>query len=29
MIDEMFPLLVVSSMAAGILGVIVSSKLTA
>lgn len=29
MIDEMFPLLVVSSMAAGILGVVVSSKLTA
>ncbi|MPZ07544.1 MAG: hypothetical protein GEU26_14205 [Nitrososphaeraceae archaeon] len=28
MIDEMFPLLVVSSMAAGILGVVVSSKLT-
>lgn len=29
LIDEMFPLLVVSSMAAGILGVVVSSKLTA
>ena len=29
MIDEMFPLLIVSSMAAGILGVVVSSKLTA
>jgi hypothetical protein len=29
MIDEMFPLLVVSSIAAGILGVVVSSKLTA
>jgi hypothetical protein len=29
MIDEMFPLLVVSSMAAGILGVVISSKLTA
>lgn len=29
MIDEMFPLLVVSSMAAGILGIVVSSKLTA
>ena len=28
MIDEMYPLLVVSSMAAGILGVVVSSKLT-
>jgi len=28
-IDEMFPLLVVSSIAAGILGVVVSSKLTA
>ena len=29
MIDEMYPLLVVSSMAVGILGVVVSSKLTA
>jgi hypothetical protein len=28
MIDEMYPLLIVSSMAAGILGVVVSSKLT-
>jgi hypothetical protein len=29
MIDEMYPILLVSSMAAGILGVVVSSKLTA
>jgi hypothetical protein len=29
MIDEMYPLLVVSSMATGILGVVISSKLTA
>ena len=29
MIDEMYPILVVSSMAVGILGVVVSSKLTA
>jgi hypothetical protein len=29
MIDEMYPLLIVSSMAVGILGVVVSSKLTA
>jgi hypothetical protein len=28
MIDEMYPLLVISSMAAGILGVVISSKLT-
>jgi hypothetical protein len=28
MIDKMYPILVISSMAAGILGVVVSSKLT-